>query len=289
MLKNIIGGVAVGIANIIPGVSGGTIMVLLGLFNNLTAAISNIFSIKTPIKEKKDSFIFLLQIGLGIAIGLVGFAKILEFLFAKLPNQTLCWFAGLILFSLPMLKSQELAGKKIAWPYFILGLLVIFGLTLISPENKEIVIPLEELLAKNINLTYLIFLILLGMIGGATMIFPGVSGSMVLLVLGYYHLFKGYVANVTSFKLKILIPLGFIAIGIILGIILSSVLTNYLLKTKKRQTISVILGLVLASGIVIIPITGYNIHIIITSIISFILGGMMVYTFNYLETKKLPK
>ena len=73
MMRNIVGGICVGVANIIPGVSGGTIMVLLGLFNRLMESISNIFNIKIKLKNKKNDFIFLVQFMLGAGIGLVGF------------------------------------------------------------------------------------------------------------------------------------------------------------------------------------------------------------------------
>ena len=100
MIKNLLGGMAIGIANIIPGVSGGTIIVLLGLFDKTMEAISNVFKIKISFKERMKSFTFLLQVMIGVAIGLVGFAKVLDFLFSTFEHQTLFLFAGLIIFSL---------------------------------------------------------------------------------------------------------------------------------------------------------------------------------------------
>lgn len=282
MIKNLIGGIAVGVANIIPGVSGGTIMVLLGIFDKLTESISNLFKINISFKERLNSLKFLLQVGVGVVIGLVCFAKVLDILFANFSNQTLCLFAGLIIFSLPMVKKQELKGK-INWLYFIIGLLIIGLLVFFSPAETDTVVPLDELLSKNINFSYIIILIIVGAISGATMLFPGVSGSMVLLVLGYYYLYKSYVSNVTSFEPKVLIALIFIALGVILGIILSAKLTNYLLKKYNDQTISLILGLVLMSGICIIPLTGYTTSILISSIICFIIGAILVTLFDRLK------
>lgn len=282
MIKNLIGGIAVGVANIIPGVSGGTIMVLLGIFDKLTESISNLFKINISFKERLNSLKFLLQVGIGVVIGLVCFAKVLDILFANFSNQTLCLFAGLIIFSLPMVKKQELKGK-INWLYFIIGLLIIGLLVFFSPAETDTVVPLDELLSKNINFSYIIILIIVGAISGATMLFPGVSGSMVLLVLGYYYLYKSYVSNVTSFEPKVLIALIFIALGVILGIILSAKLTNYLLKKYNDQTISLILGLVLMSGICIIPLTGYTTSILISSIICFIIGAILVTLFDRLK------
>ena len=277
-----------GIANIIPGVSGGTILVILGLFNKVTDAISDIFDIKTSWKEKIDAFLFLMQVLVGTGVGLVLFAKVLNFLFVHFELQTIALFAGFIIFSIPMLKKQELNGEKINILFFVLGLLVIGLLSYFSPGEEGNIVELEELLAKNLNLSYFLLLIVLGIIGGATMIFPGVSGSMVLLVLGWYHLFKGYIANVTTFDLKILIPLCFIAIGVGLGIIISSKLSSYLLKNFKNKTMSFILGLVLMSAIVIFPLKFelYNLVNILTSIVTLLIGGSLILVLEKVKNNK---
>ena len=107
MIKNLIGGILIGIANIIPGVSGGTIIVILGLFDKVMNSISTLFKIKVSFKERLKCLTFLMQIGIGLVIGLVGFAKVLEFLFVKFEMQTLFFFAGLIIASVPMLKKNK--------------------------------------------------------------------------------------------------------------------------------------------------------------------------------------
>lgn len=284
MIKNLIGGICVGIANIIPGISGGTIMVLLGLFDGITHSISTIFSLKSKLNEKIKAIVFLFQVVLGAVIGLIIFAKILEYLFSKIPNQTLCFFSGLILLSLPSIKKKEINGYKINKILFIIGILIILILTILNPTQTDYVVPLSELLEKTLNLDYMIDLIFIGFITGATMIFPGISGSMVILILGKYYLFQAYVSNVTSFELKIIIPLILIAIGTGIGIILSSVVTSYLLKNHKINTMSLIFGLIVASGIFIIPTTNYDLITLITSVIAFILGGSVIYVF---ERKKI--
>lgn len=280
MLKNVLGGICVGIANIIPGVSGGTIIVLLGLFDKLMESISNIFNFKIKLKDKKKDFAFLLQVLVGAGIGLVGFAKILEFLFVSFEIQTLYWFVGLILCSLPMLKRKELNDQKVNWIFVLIGMFIIWLISYLAPGEEGNIVPLEELLAKDLTITYCLTLVGVGAIGGASMMFPGVSGSMVLLVLGWYHLFKGYVANVTTFEFNILIPLIFMAIGIIIGIVISAVITNYLLKHFKRNTMSLIFGLIIMSAIVIIPTSGYTVINSIASIITFLLGALVIYIFD---------
>lgn len=283
MIKNFIGGMAVGIANIIPGVSGGTIMVLLGIFDKLMESISNLFKINIPFKERIESLKFIIQIGIGLVIGLVGFAKILDILFQHFSNQTLCLFSGLIVFSIPMVKKTELKGS-INWLWFIIGIAIISILVFLNPGETNTIVTLDDLLNININFNYILILIIVGAISGATMLFPGISGSMVLLVIGYYYTYKSYVSNVTSFEPKVLIPLIFIAIGVILGIIGSAKLTNFLLKKYNNKTMSLILGLILMSGICIIPVSDYTIYNIIPSIICFILGAVLVTTFDKLRT-----
>lgn len=280
MIKSIIGGIAVGVANIIPGVSGGTIIVLLGLFDRLIESISNIFNFKIKFKEKKNDFLFLFSFMVGAAIGLVGFAKILEYLFVHFEVQTLYWFIGLILLSIPMLKRKELDGEKINYIFLLIGILLIGLLAYFAPGETNNIVPLKELLAKDITIIYALTLVGIGAIGGASMMFPGVSGSMVLLVFGYYHLFKGYIAHVTSFEITILLALVFIAIGVLLGIVISAIITNYLLKHYKRNTMSFILGLIIMSAITIIPKVNYDLPLIISSFICFIFGAVVILLFN---------
>lgn len=286
MIKNFIGGILIGIANIIPGVSGGTIIVILGLFDKVMESISNIFKLKISFRKRVDSLIFLLQIGLGLVVGLVGFAKILEYLFVKFEIQTLFFFAGLILASTPMLKNTEMDNKKIIPIYFILGILLIGIIAYLNPGESDNIVKLDTLLETTLSMNYLISLVLIGAISGATMIFPGISGSMVLLVIGKYHLFKGYVANVTTFDLNILIPLIFIAIGVGIGIILSAKITNYLLKNFKQKTMSFIIGLIIMSSIIILPTDGYNLINTLTAILMFILGCTTIILFDKLKNKK---
>ena len=291
MIKNVVCGILVGIANIIPGVSGGTIIVILGLFDKLMDAISNVFKLKISFKERLENLWFIMQVLIGAAIGLIAFAKILNYLFVHFELQTIALFAGLILLSLPMLKKEEMDGKKINILFFILGILTIGIINYLSPGEEGNIVTYEELISKSLTPAFIGSLILMGALAGATMIFPGVSGSMVLLVLGWYHMFKGYVAAVTTFDIKILIPLIFIALGIGLGIIFSAKLTSFLLKKHKINTMSFILGLIIMSAIVIFPLKKelYTFGNIITSVITFILGGGLIILLEKFKEKEIKK
>lgn len=272
MVKNIIGGIAVGIANVIPGVSGGTMMVILGIFNRMMEAISGVFKRENP--NRKDDIIFILQVLLGAGIGIVGFAKILEVLFNYYPTQTIYWFIGLIAFSIPLFLKGEMKGQKLAIIPFICGLAIIFGLEYLNPGKGDLVVNPEF---PALSTQLFIKMVIIGAIAGATMIMPGVSGSMVLLILGEYYLFKSYLANVTSFSLDVLMPLGFMGIGIALGIVISAKLCSYFTKTHKAGFLSLILGLIVASSLVLIPFdVSYNITLVVTSFASMVFGGVIV-------------
>lgn len=279
MIKNLIGGIAVGIANVIPGVSGGTMMVILGIFNHTMEAISGVFQKEN--EHRKDDILFLFQVLLGAAIGLIGFAKVLEFLFDHYPTQTMYWFIGLIAFSIPLFLKGEMKGEKLKIIPLICGLGIIFGLEFLNPgEGTVDVNPAFP----NIDFMLCLTMIVVGIIGGATMLMPGVSGSMVLLIIGQYYLFKSYLANVTSFQLNILIPLCFIGIGVIIGIILSAKVCDYFIKRYKAGFLSFILGLIIASSLVLIPFTAsYDLMVIISSVLSLAFGGVIVLGLGKLQ------
>ena len=283
--NSIFGGMFVGIANIIPGVSGGTMLVIFNLFDRLMYAISDIFKRKTD--TRKESIMLLIKVLLGAGIGIILFAKILGFTLEHLEAETIFWFMGLILFSVPIIIKTEMKGEKFSLFAFLNGFLFIIGLQYLRTKNPN---------ASNVdtmNVMYFISLIIYGMIGGATMIFPGVSGSMVLLVLGKYEMIRSYIDKLTSFDKEAFISLSFFAIGIILGIILSAKLTSFLLKKYKGKTVSVILGFIIASALILpfniensFELTTFKICSIITS---FILGGIIIYYINRLQIRNEKK
>ena len=279
MIKNIIGGIAIGIANVIPGVSGGTMMVILGIFNRMMEAISGIFKRVNP--NRKDDIIFIFQVLVGAAIGIVGFAKILEILFEYYPTQTIYWFIGLIAFSIPLFVKGEMKGEKLAIVPFICGLAIIFGLEFLNPgEGNTVVNPDFPPLSSGL----FIKMVIIGAISGATMIMPGVSGSMVLLILGEYYLFKSYLAHVTSFSLDVIMPLGFMAIGIAFGIVVSAKLCQYFTRTHKAGFLSLILGLIIASSLVLIPFdVSYDFNLILTSLLAALSGGIIVFGLSKIQ------
>ena len=281
-LSSIFGGAFVGIANIIPGVSGGTMLVIFNLFDRLMYAISDIFKKKTD--TRKESIMLLAKVLIGAAVGIIVFAKILGITLKYMEAETIFWFMGLILFSVPIIIKQEMKGEKFNIFAFVIGFAFIIGLQYLQSQNPS------NSLDVTMNAAHFISLVIYGLVGGATMIFPGVSGSMVLLVLGKYEMIRSYIDKLTSLNLEAFISLCFFGIGVILGIILSAKLTSFLLKKYKGQTVSVILGFIIASAL-ILPFNIENAFDITTMkvcsiLISFVFGGIIIYYINRLQVKK---
>ena len=280
-LKPFFGGIAMGIANVIPGVSGGTMLVIFDLFEKLANSISDLF--KKGSSTKKQSFIFLLKIGLGAAIGIVAFAKVLGFTLEHLEAETIFWFMGLILFSVPIIIRNELKGEKFNIVFFLIGIIIIAILEYFNLHGG-----LSNTGDGNNILDFLI-IAGLGAIGGISMIFPGISGSMVMLVLGKYEMIRGYIDKVTFLDINIYIKLAVLAVGAIIGVIISSKILSKLFVKHRGKTISLILGFIIASAL-ILPL---NLETKITLstekicglIVSFVLGGIVIYYLDKLEKK----
>ena len=280
-LKPFFGGLAVGIANIIPGVSGGTMLVIFDLFEKLTNSISDIFKRKTD--TRKDSIIYVLKVLIGTGLGIVLFAKLLGFTLEHIEAETIFWFMGLILFSVPLVIRKEMKNEKFNIIFFIIGIAIIAVLEYFNLKGVT-----NNADADTGFIGYLI-LLGLGAIGGITMIFPGISGSMVMLVLGKYEMIRSYIDQITTLDINIFIKLGIFGIGALLGIVFSSKVLASLLTKHKGKTVSLILGFIIASAL-ILPLNLEN-EITFTAekicglIVSFILGGIVIYYLDKLENK----
>lgn len=275
LLKEILKGILIGIANIIPGVSGGTMAVSMGIYDKLISSLTNLFhDTKNSIKT-----LFPYVIGAGIGIGGLSFA--IEFLFKQYPIQTNCLFIGLIVGGLPML-FQLVKGRKLGIANVVAFLLFFFlvtGLAIIGEQEGAQV-------ALNANISSLLKLFGVGVIASATMVIPGVSGSMILILIGYYHpiiqqinAFLSALANKDINALWqgfcILFPFG---MGIVIGIFVIAKIIELLLEHIPGITFCGIIGLIVASPVAIILMNDFsriNITNGIMGILCFIVGGMI--------------
>ena len=254
---NIIKGVMIGIANIIPGVSGGTMAVSLGIYDRLIGAVSGLF------KEFKKSIAFLIPIIIGCGIGIVGFTYAIEYLLDKHTFVTCMAFVGLILGGLPAIISS-MKSKMTSGGIGVFGIMAFVIAFVISggmPLLKESKDALTVIAVTPVNM---VILFILGVVASATMVIPGVSGSMMLMIFGYYYAIintiKTFLDNLRAFDLMgmkdgilLLAPFG---IGVILGIFLIAKLITFLFEKYGVQTFCAILGLVISSPIAIFINTG---------------------------------
>lgn len=273
-MKNIIlvlKGMIIGVANIIPGVSGGTLMITLGLYEQIIDTISHFF------KNLKKNLKFILPIGIGMALAILILSKVISVCLDKYPFPTSFFFIGLILGGIPLLWNKAKAAKKnySNWLVFFITFVIILLFTFL--KSSDYVVSLE-----NLSINNYIMLFVVGILSAASMVIPGISGSFVLMLVGYYEPIINTIKDLTnldllSHNLLILIPFG---IGIVVGIIGVAKLIEYLLHKYPVKTYYGVLGFVIASIISIIkPLFGLSPSIIelIISIILVIGGSFIAY------------
>jgi putative membrane protein len=243
----VIKGFLMGIALIIPGLSGGTLAMYLGIYEKLLHAIGNIF------REMKASVTFLIPVFIGVVLSVVSLAKLLGYLIDMNSLIVLFFFIGLILGGVKDIYQKATEKTNTDKYSSVISFLVSFGLiiamVILSKTNDQNGIAMIDITVLNI-----ILLFFLGMAASMTMIVPGVSGSALLIVLGYYTAIvtnvAGEIFNFEQFtyNIQVIIPFG---LGAVFGIILFSKVIEYLLKTYSKQTYFAILGFITASVIAI--------------------------------------
>ena len=227
----VIYGMIVGVANIIPGVSGGTMAVVLNIYDKLISSVSNLR------KEFKKGILFLLPIGIGAVIGIVAFSKLIEFLLTNYPLATNFFFIGLILGSIPMIfkRATEDAFRPTSLIPFVLFLA---GMLVLSSFSEG---AMSGEVATQLDTGLFIKLMVCSAVAAAAMILPGVSGSMVMVILGTYNT---VLTAISSMNIIILIP---VLIGVLIGILGGAKIIDICLKRFPQATFFAILGLILGS------------------------------------------
>lgn len=248
MIKNILKGMVIGIANIIPGVSGGTMMVAMGIYDKLIHCITHLFS------ELKKSILFLIPIVIGMGIAIIASAFGLEYLFENFPIQTNLLFVGLIIGGLPAI-WKNVKGSRIKIGH-VIAFLLFFALVVGFAVLGETEGNTADLSFGFLNV---IKLFGVGIVTSATMVIPGVSGSMVLLLMGYYNpvltAVSDFVRSLVAFDMNgiltgfgILVPFG---IGVLVGIFAIAKLIEIVFDKFPMYAYWAIIGLIVASPIAI--------------------------------------
>lgn len=297
-LINLMKGFVIGIAFIIPGVSGGTLAVYLGIYQKMLDAIGNIF------RDFKNSFKFLLPIFLGIGISVVLLAKLFSILLDWNSFIVLFFFIGLILGGVKYIYKKAESSKYSLGMImaFVISFLLLIAIIVVDKTNAS-----NGIAYFDFSLGTYFLLIALGMIASITMIVPGISGSAVLLVLGYYTaIVSNVVGNILDFSeilynLQVIIPF---ALGAAIGIIIFSKVISIALRKYPKETYFAILGFILASIIGVfleikdhntgaifseqIPIYNSIIHFIGDNIWS-VVGGIFALAGGYVVSRYLIK
>jgi len=239
-------GIAMGAANVIPGVSGGTIALITGVFVRLInavksfniAAVKLLFAGRFKAFAKHTDLLFLIYIFAGIIISIISLARLLEFLFNYYPIYVWSYFFGLILASVYFIGKTIRHINIPVIGFFITGAIIALAITMMNPATEN---------------SHTIYLFICGIVIICSMILPGLSGSFILILMGNYQLMLDAVTNM---RFDILLP---VVIGAVLGLIAFSHLLSWVFKKYKDPVISLLTGFILGSLAVLWPWkTSYN-------------------------------
>jgi len=280
----LIKGMLMGIADLIPGVSGGTIALITGIYKDLISSLNNINfkniskNLFTNFKSYKFDFLSVLVIGIGLSIIL--FSNIILFLLENYNNEISSFFFGLIICSIYVLLKKIKTFKIYDIFVLIFSSFLIFQLLKLNSLEQEI------------NLTYVF---ICGFLCSCAMILPGISGSYILLILGAYQFILKKLNDVfTEGSDSYLYVITFI-LGAILGVVTFSRIIKWLFKNFENRTLIVLIGFILGSVLNILPYKTEN-NESITSFLNFfkndfslilwvLLGFVVIIILNVISKK----
>ncbi|MBN2765543.1 MAG: DUF368 domain-containing protein [Paludibacteraceae bacterium] len=233
-------GFAMGTANVIPGVSGGTIALITGIFERLIDSLKsfNVQAFRLLLKRDFKAFAthtdlqFLAVVMLGVVASIFSVAKLLSFLFENFPVFIWSYFFGLIIASIWLVGKTITKYNASVIAFLILGAAIAVSITILSPAREN---------------DSFIYLVICGVVAVCSMILPGISGSFVLVLMGNYEL---VLRSITELNV---VNLSAIAIGCAIGLPAFSHLLSWLYKKFKNATIALLTGFILGSLAVIWP------------------------------------
>ena len=254
----LIGG-AIGIANIIPGVSGGTLAVVFGIYEDLMLALGNFITDRT---NRWKYIRFMAILFSGALVSIVALARVLSWSLENYPIPTIFFFLGLIVGSIPVvLRSHSDMKLNIKRSFiFILGIAMVITLALIQGEKNPA--GKVHIDFSMISAGQMVYFMVSGIISASAMIVPGVSGSFILILLGVYFDVLAALSGLTTIlfndgltaeMIGRLTVLGSLGIGIIIGILVIARIMSWALKRYPAATMFFILGLIIGSIYQIYP------------------------------------
>lgn len=265
--KTLLVGFLVGIGAIAPGISGGAIAVVFGLYSQITDAISHFY------RDFKNKMRFLIPFGIGAVLGVALFSKVVDFFFTNYNIQTRCLFIGLIIGTLPSVFKT--ANKEGFRKRYLVPMAVVFALTLtlLLLEGQGV----GETVAAAAGTPSFPLMLVYGAVLGFGTIVPGVSSSFLLMSMGAYEQVLGAISSWDPMRI---LPL---VIGFGVCVLLIAKLVDWLYRRAYGWMSYIVLGLLLGSIVPVIPPLGWN-AVSLLSVALAIVGGWV--SWGLLRLKK---
>ncbi|HPF37695.1 MAG TPA: DUF368 domain-containing protein [Phycisphaerae bacterium] len=254
-----VAGILMGLANLVPGISGGTMILIMGLYEEFIASVANL----TRLKFSRRSLLLLGIIGAAAACAIVGLSGTLSSLVTTQPVIMYGLFIGMTLGGAPLLLKMATPWRGTTVVAMIAGIALMFAIQFAggevdrpSDEEKAARKAMIERGEYELKVNYSRDLVA-GVLGMSAMVLPGISGAYMLLILGRYEqilsaisLGKSYIlsfgkaGDINAFR--IILPVG---IGVVISLVLVTNILKWLLKTHEKPTIGCLLGIVIGSAV----------------------------------------
>lgn len=276
-------GVAIGVTNIVPGVSGATLAVILRVYDRLILSINELFS------DAKNALKFLIPLGLGMVVGIIALGSVLDYFLQTFSLQSGAFIVGLMAGGIPFIHSLAVKEKGKRFYLYVIAVVSAAAIILLSifATGGEIAMP------GSFDIGLSILLLVGGFLAAAAMIIPGISGAMVLILLGIYPLaihtltlIREYITSPLEFNLlvpilMVIVPVG---IGVVLGILLTSRFIAFLLEKLHSETYFAILGLIFGTIFAVFnndatyqSVDNITLPLILFAVVAFIIGVIISY------------
>lgn len=265
----ILKGFIIGSSMSVPGVSGGTMAILLGIYDKLISSISNF------LKDVKGNFLYLLKVGIGGILGIGSLAFAIKWLLETFPIIVSFFFLGAVIGGIPALykKTKESPFRISSLLYFLLGLIIVISIGFIPTGNLDF--------TTETGLIKIIMLLITGIIIAIALVLPGISTSHMLLIMGMYD---SMLLAITQFDI---VYIGLLGVSVLIGVFITTKPIEWTMNKFPHQTYWMIIGFVLGSTSEIFkdkiipaipqnPDLGFLVPTGIISLATFILGVMAI-------------
>ena len=297
ILLNFVRGFAMALANSVPGVSGGTVAFLMGFYDEF---INSLDALMTGSREeRKNAIIFLIKIGIGMAVGMVLSILALAALFETNIYKISSLFLGFVIFAIPIVvkEEKECLKKYVNIIFAVIGIAVVVAMTYFA--GNTILSGGVNLSVEELNIGMCIYLFISGAIAIVAMVLPGISGSTLLLIMGVYIPIIDAVKECMHFNFNYVPACAIFCVGILVGIVSCIKLIKKCLDKFRSQTVYLIIGLMIGSLYAIVqgPTTlevpkaamslanNFN----LANVLFFLTGGVIIFGLEMLKKVQTKK